>query len=302
MMYARFDEAHLVNDREMLCMAVSSLDEPLPEGKELQIRLGDVSFQLDRSRLEDHTVSYSPMLTVKSDPLAQPGDKAYDLTTVIERVAFTPFGTRVVMANQEIGSGAHFNYAFADQNGRLLSPCIDLWSSNDAASPEHPVHTQNEMWFVQSNKQEAIQMIPRRWIGEEENYPKHLRTAYVPLQSLPTAIPLEGRGMLYIQAVDLTPDGFMVSYTADTLSDSLSFDLADAFNTSLHFNFVSFDSVNFSKGLLQKGGFWSDEYKGRQVSYVTAEDLQKVKTLEINYYTVQWEFVSDQAIVIPLAP
>ncbi len=301
-LHARFDEARLVSDRELLCMAVSSLDEPLPEGKELQIKFGDVSFQLDRSRLQDPTVSYLPMLGVKSNPLALPGDKAYGLTTVIERISFTPFGTRIVMTNQEIGNGTHFNYAFADQNGRLLSPCMDLWSSNDTASPEHPAFTQNEMWFVQNNIQEAIHMIPTRWVGEDEIYPKHFRTAYVPLDNLPAVIPLEGRGTLYIQAVDLAPDGFLVSYSVDTLNDYLSFDLADAVNESLHFNYVSFDSVDFAKGFLQKGGYWSDDYKGRQVSYVTAEDLQKVKTLEINYYTGLWEFVSDQAVVIPLAP
>ena len=300
--YARFDEAHLISDREMLCMAVSSLDAPLPEGRELQIKLGNVSFQLDRSQFQDSTVSYSPMLTIKSNPLAQPGDKAYSLTSVIERVAFTPLGTRIVMTNQELGSGAHFNYEFADQNGLLFTPCIDLWSSNSAASPEHPRYTQNEKWFVQNNRQKALQMIPKRGTGEENIYPKYFRTAYVPLEHLPATIPLEGRGTLNIQSVDLAPDGFLVSYTVDGLKDSLSFDLADANNESLHFNFVSFDSVDFVKDLLQKGGYWSNEYKGRQVSYVTMQDLQKVKTLEISYYTGLWEFVTDQEIEIPLVP
>ena len=204
--------------------------------------------------------------------------------------------------NQEMGDGPHFSYQVADQNGRPLSPIAMQWSSSNTASGEHPAVTHNEMWFMQDNRQEALQMIPQKWTGEEEIYPKHYRTAYVPLENFPSAIPLEGRGTLYIQSVDLTPNGFLVSYTIDSLNDYLSFDLADAVNESLHFNYVSFDSVDFAKGFLQKGGYWSDDYKGRQVSYVTAEDLQKVKTLEINYYAGLWEFVSDQAVVIPLAP
>ena len=297
-----FSEAHLINDRELQCVAVASMKEPITSSKELKIWMSDISFILDRSLLKDPTVSYSPMLVIKSNPLAQPGDKGYNLSTTIRRIAFTPFGMRIVTDNQETGSGPDFSYQVADKSGRLLSPSAVQWSSSNTASPEHPAITRSEMWFAKNNVQEAIQLIPKRWVGEEEIYPKYYRTAYVPLDSLPANIPLEGRGMLHIESADLTPDGFLVSYTIDGLNDYLSFDLADANNESLHFNFVSFDSVNFAKDLLQEGGYWSNEYKGRQVSYVTAEDLQKVKTLEISYYTGLWEFVCDQAVVIPLVP
>lgn len=301
-------EAHLINDRELLCMAAYSLEEPLPMGQELAIAAVNkdghlapaIPFTLNFSRQQDPTVSYTPMLTVESNPMAVPEDRENGLTTVIERIAFTPFGLRIVLNNQDIGNGTYFNYVFADSQGALLSPYTNVWRSNSTASREHPAWTLNETWFLGGNAISTIQLVPVRHDVPGKEYQQATRTAYVPIDSLPATVPLEGGGIVHVQAVSLEKDGFMVSYTVEGYADNLYFDLAGTGNRPLNLNFISIRDEDLVSGLLKQGGYWSSEYKGRTVARVSAEDLHQVKELSIQYYTGTSILLPEEAVIIQL--
>lgn len=301
-------EAHLISDRELMCMAAYSLEEPLPMGQELAIATENkdghlapaIPFTLNYSRRQDPTVSYTPALSAKSNPFAAPEDREYGLTAVIERIAYTPFGIRIVVNNENIGNGTYFSYAFADSNGKLLSPYTDIVRSNSNASLEHPAWTRNEKWFLFGKAANEIHLVPVQHIKLDGGYGQFLRTAYVPIDSLPAAVQLEEGGTVLVQAVSIEKDGFLVSYTLEGYADYIYFDLAGEGSKPLNLNFISFSSVDLAQGLLQAGGYWSSEYKGRRVARVTAEDIENVKELSIHYYAGTSVLKPEEAVVIKL--
>ena len=302
-------EARFISDHELLCMAVYSLEEPLPTGQELAFATAkdghlaqDIPFMLNFSRRQDPTRSYAPALCVKSNPFAAPEDREYGLTTLIERISFTPFGIRIAMNSQSIGNGTYFSYAFANSQGRLLSPYADTSHGDSSASPEHPAWTRNEKWFLNDKAANAIHLVPVQSIKLEDGYGQFMRTAYVSIHSLPAAVELDGGGTVHVQAVSTEEDGFLVSYTSEGYANHLAFDLAGEDGQPLKLNFVSFQDADLVHGLLQAGGFWSSEYKGRSVARVTGEDLKKVKALSIQYYAGLCELKPEEAVIINLDP
>jgi hypothetical protein len=73
-------------------------------------------------------------------------------------------------------------------------------------------------------------------------------------------------------------------------------------NQLLNLNFVSFSGMDLAHGLLQAGGFWSSEYKGRRVARVSAEDLEKVRGLSIHYDVGISVLKPENAVIIKLEP
>lgn len=299
-MHLTLKEAHLISDREMLCMFAVSLEKPLPIGQELTI--GGIPLTLDVSRRKDSTVSCSPKLSVKSNPFATFDDRECALNTIIERVAFTPLGTRIVVNNQEIGNGTYFHYAFADSKGELMQPYTDIKRSNPSASPEHPAWTLNETWCLGGKASNAIQLVPFQNMRPTDGNGQFVHTAYIPIESLPASIPLNGGGTIQVQAFSLEEDGFLVSYTLKGYTGYISFDLAGDGNQPMHLNFVGFNSVDLNHGFLQAGGYWSSEYKGKRVARVSAQDIAKVKELCIQYDAGKYTLKPEEAVLIRLEP
>ncbi len=304
-------EAHLISDRELMCMAAYSLEEPLPMGQELAIATVNkeghlapsIPFTLNSSRRQDPTRSYAPMLSIKSNPFAAPEDREYGLTTVIERIACTPFGIRIVVNNENIGNGTYFSYAFANDNGKLLSPYTDMLRSNSSASLEYPAWIRNEKWFLFDIAASAIHLVPvQHIIPDGGDYGQFVRTACVPIESLPATVPLEGGGAVHVQAVSIEEDGFLVSYTSEGYAHYLAFDLAGEDAKPLKLNFVSFEDADLVHGYLQAGGFWSSEYKGKRVARVDAEDLKKVRAISIQYHAGTNVLKPEDTVIINLEP
>lgn len=305
-------EGHPLDANTLSCMVVYSLAQPLPENATLVLgapfseqenRFMDeqgIHIQFDRSAEKDPTQGYRPMVQ-KAEPIEiWGGEKAVDFDFMVERVAFTPFGNRVLLNfTSRSERDSSFDLAILDDEGRSLPIFSKTGTGNSLASKEHPQQVRNEVWFMGGEGSRQLTLVPIQW-KSFDNYADVIRQTVVPLGQLPCELNLDNGGKLRVERCDISGDGFLVSYVPQGLTGHLAFDLAGTDGKTTGFNFVSYDAVNLPKGFLQKGGYWSQEYKGRIVSRVTAEEIQKAKGLLVEYRMGEQEMLTRHAIQIPL--
>ena len=299
-----FSEGHLIDANTLACMVVYSLPEAPGPNPVFILEpdydaakgayVGGTAIQIERSAAKDLTRAVTPMLHCTEEWNGMP----YDF--VIERVAFTAFGNRVLInyksTDPENGSAG---FTLMDENNQILPVFSESRNGNGLASPEHPVQVRNDIWFLGGEDSSTLSLASTHFQSYLD-YTDIRKRLYVPLSELPARLALENGAIIEVKSCEIAADGFLLSYATEGLAGRMNFDLADASGASTGFNYVSYDEYDVSRGLLLSGGYWSEEYKGRSVSRVTAGEVEKVTGIIIEYFVNELSLLQESAITIPL--
>lgn len=308
------EEARLLDDRTLQCMLVYSLEAPLHPEQPIELfafwdaegnPTSGLRYQLDARNAVDPARVTTPGLEVPMVPKADAEGRHNGQVTVIKRIAQTPFGTRVALNVKDEGTYAFFSYGFADGDGSILPQYTCGWRSHSDASREHPYWMRNDIWLLNAQPLDTLQLLPISFDGfpeqTQEGIQQNLRTQFIPLDSLPTDVPLESGRTLHVQSMQIIPDGFEIAYRVDgDKGEYLNFVLADAAGNTLDYNYVSYSTHSPAKGLLYAGGYWSEAYKDRTVPRVTPEEVAKIGGMVAEYWAEEGHFVPEEAVVIDL--
>lgn len=299
-------EGHPIDDRTLSCMVALSLESPISDGSVLTFApdfddaanayAGGIAVKLDISRRQDSTVAYAPMGEVVCF-LEHEHNAVTDYDFVIERIAFTPFGGRVLLNFRETNDYNGFlNCPVVDANGDVMTTFAATQSFRDDASAEHPFWVRNEIWFFCDRVDEALSLVPLQSTNDPGVF-DYTQTA-VPLSTLPADVTLKNGQTVRIENLELAEDGFYLMYSQRNFTNYLSFDLADAEGQALGFDFTSCASYTHDhvQGLLGFGAYWTQEYKGQIVPTITPDEIQKVKTLLIGYQASGTRMMTEAAI------
>jgi len=303
-------EGHLLDARTLACIGVMSLEKPLADGQVLTIGpefdeeknqyVGGIPVVVNRNAAKDPTIGYTPMQVATQSFSYVKGGRNEEYQYVVERVAKTPFGNRILINFRDIGgTTACMPMQIIDATANVLPVFSATYTSHSEASREHPQQMRNEVWFYGGLDSDTLRIMPEQDIPVKY-HSNTMKTAYVSLDSLPIRVKLDNGSALTITAVSVTKDGFLVEYLPEGHTGYLEFDLANAQNQQLNLNFVSFDETTPVKERLMSGGYWSREYKDRIVSAVTQKDLDQIKTLSIDYRMGESRLLEDMAVKINL--
>ena len=303
-------EGHLLDDYTMACIAGFSLAEPLPQNPTLSLApvfdekanaYGDgISVSIMQNAASDASVSHRPLVHSAQALHLWDEETSIPFDFLIERVAFTPFGNRVLMNFKSTsGQNAYGEFALSDESGNHLTVFEQSRNGHSLASPEHPVQVRNEIWFFGGEESQALTLLPVQHKSFAD-YTNILQTIYLPFAQLPTRTELENGAVVTVEACDLTKDGFLISYTTEGLPGYLRFDLANEAGVSTDFNYVTYLMQSIPDRLLQTGGYWSEEYKGKTVSRVSEEALKKATGIILEYSVGEAAPLTENAVTIPL--
>ena len=306
---SQFSEGYPIDDTSQYSFVLMSLPQPIADGQtltfgaqwnsDLQAWEGGVSVTVDRSRANDPTVAYTPSLNVKKTMALWEGNAAVEYDFTVERVAYTPFGNRMLIRfTGTCERNQYLDCRLTDDTGAMLNliPTMQRFQTN--ASAEHPVENLNEIWFFGGEGSQSLTLVPLGGNWETSNT-SH-RTASVTLNSFPADVTLENGVTLRVESCALDEGGFYALYTTDGYAGYVSFDLGDAAGNSLGLVFAGYQLDDHSLGLLGYGGYWCEEYQGNTVSRVTPEQLAQVKTLLIDYTVGFPELIEDEKIQVDL--
>jgi hypothetical protein len=305
----QFCEGHPIDAHSQYSFVLLTLSSPIKDGQVLtfaptwnvdkQTWSGGVKLTVDRSQAKDATVAYQPATHVQKKITLWKGEHAVDYDFTVERVAYTPFGNRVLINfTGTCESNQYLDFQLQDENGKALNIVPMLLGFNTTASAEHPVSKYNEAWFFGGENSQTLTLVP---IGGDEAQTNNVnRVACVKLDKLPAGVLLEGGVTLHVESCDITGSGFYTLYSTDGYAGYVSFDLGDANGNSLGLNYNSYTLDNHNRGLLGYGGYWSEEYKGKEVPRVTPEQLSQIRTLLINYTAGAPTLLESEAIKVNL--
>ena len=308
---SQFSEGHPIDAYSQYSVMLCSLAEPIRDGQILTLGAmwnldkqeweGGVRLRVDRSNAKDPTVAYQPMLRVQKPMVLWEGENAVDYDFTVRRVAYTPFGNRMLIRfTGTCENNQYLDYQLLDQNGQALNLIPASFRFQSHASAEHPVATDNEVWFFGGENSRSLTLTPLGGNARDEQNAN--RVASVSLDTLPADVLLENGVTLHVDSCALTEGGFLALYSADGYAGYVSFDIGDADGKSLGFVFNSYLMDQHRRGMLGYGGYWSEEYKGKMVPRVSPDQLAQAQTLLINYTVGYPRTLDDDAVSIILHP
>lgn len=296
-------EAYLPDEENTLCcLAVYSLPEPLPDGAALDIGVGEklLTVRIDRSRAQDPTVAYAPMQeeTVCYVPYSESG-REETCTLIIERIAFTPFGGRILMQmkQNQTSSFPLEDFTLYDDQGSRLPLFDQTYSYNSNASEEHPFWVRNEKWFAGGQDACALTIVPTVYGDSLDGKNNDL---LVPIDSLPADVTLANGTQLRVLGFSADENGFIVPVM---IKEGITYwlrEFADAQGNDLSFNYISGQSAHRKTGVIQLEGAWSEFYKDRIVPMVTQEQIDEIRYLVFNTTNLNDYPLWEKAITVKL--
>ena len=308
-----FREGRPIDGYAQYCMMLYTLEEPLENDAVLLFGAewnndkeqyeGIKRVVVDRSHANDPTQAITPMTHIQAtfDQGEENHNNAYDF--VIERVARTPFGNRLVLNFKGVSERTQcMTFRLLDENGEPLfmtNPTTTYWLD---ASREHPVQRRQEAWFFGGDDGKSISLAPvgSAWLSHEQTG----RKAVVPLSSLPTDITLENGTVMHIESCDIIRGGIEVLYSLKGADSFACFDLAGVDGRSLGLGLQTawgpWQSADRVRRLYSYYDSWAGIVDGRVVCRVTEEQLKQAENLIVDYTVGDQRLLVDDAITIPL--
>ena len=263
---------------------------------------GGTVVTIDRSHAEDPTVAYTPgtELQLTYNPWAGEAERSYHM--VIDRVAFTPFGNRMVIRSEctDDLSAVFPLYLTDDQGDRLTTYSFGERTPGNA-SKTRPEWVENDVWFFGGENSASLTLTPMLSTDDREDL-HYVRTA-VPLSELPGKVTFADDTDCEIVRLQLQPDGLRMFYRPGTHLGYLDFELGDENGDPISNDVVghSANTGSVAEGLLGYGCYWTAEYKGQYVSMLTEEELAQAKTLVISHHEGLMEQDPEHAFTVPLS-
>lgn len=304
-----YGEGRLISDNELYTMQVYSLETPIDPSQPLLIGADDpnggegmpgFSLMIDVSQRVDPTVAVGPMPEETRTITTYTGSDPITMTLRVDRVAFTPFGNRLMLSTRQTSEMFLMNYVIMDDAGNVLPRADRGGRSSSIASEEHPVWTANEAWFAGGRDAASISVVPEQYYEIYEGYENHMKLQMVPLANVPSSVALENGSVIHLKGVTVGPEGFAVDYVPEGYTGHISFDLAGADGESAGLNYVSISGMTPRTGIFTDGGYWSEMYKDRTVARVSEADIAGVAGVLIDYRVEESELLKDAALVVPL--
>lgn len=307
-----FQEGHPIDAHTLYCLYAVSLDEPIPEGEQLvfgshwdkqaQRYTGGTAVTIDRSHAEDPTVAYTPgtELQLTYNPWAGEAERSYHM--VIDRVAFSPFGNRMVLRSEctDDLSAVFPLYLTDDQGDRLTTYSFGERTPGNA-SKTRPEWVENDVWFFGGEQSASLTLTPVRTVDNRED--RYFARTVVPLSDLPGKVSFGDGTDCEIVRLDLQPEGMRLWYLPGSHLGYLDFELGDENGDPISNDVVghSANTGSVAEGLLGYGCYWTAEYKGQYVSMLTEEELAQAKTLVISHHEGLMEQDPEHAFTVPLS-
>lgn len=303
---AMMREARLLDERTALCMFVMPLLRPLPASE--PFRLDVVSFREQPTVRIDAQSAVSPDVryeigqaaTFRQTHTQGAGEQFYACT--LESLTFSPLGNRLVIGQTDKGEGTPLlrQLILRDRTGQDL-PCVarTVWQSS-LASEEHPFAQRTALYFSGGEPGGAVSIMPSG-TTEPDDWAR-FETA-IDIGDLPVDLDVQGRQMR-VERFDLWASGFEVRYTADAgiRVPSSGFTAADEARRELALYPVSYGYADARTGEQVCGAYWQDEYKGRPVRRMQAEDLDQIRSLllRVDVLTREAPPIEAQAVRVEL--
>lgn len=307
-----YQEGHPIDDKSLYCLFAVSLMEPIPEGEQLlfgsqwdeqaQRYTGGTAVTIDRSRAQDPTVAYTPgtELQLTYNPWAGEAERSYHM--VIDRVAFTPFGNRMVLRSECTDDlSAIFPLVLTDDQGNRLATYSFGERTPGNASKTRPAWVRNDLWFFGGEQSASLTLTPVRTVDNRED--RYFARTVVPLSDLPGKVSFGDGTDCEIVRLDLQPEGMRLWYLPGSHLGYLDFELGDENGDPISNDVVghSANTGSVAEGLLGYGCYWTAEYKGQYVSMLTEEELAQAKTLVISHHEGLKEQDPEHAFTVPLS-
>lgn len=308
-----FCEGRPIDEYTQYGMMFYTLEEPLADEAVLSFGAvwnnekghyeGGTRVAIDRSRLSDPTQAITPMthIQVTFDQGEENHKNRYDF--VIERVARTPFGNRLVLSFKGTSERSQYmDFRLLDENGEPLfmtSPTSYYWLD---ASREHPVQRRQETWFFGGDDGESVSLAPigSAWLSHAQTG----RQAVVPLSALPTDITLENGTVMHIESCDIMRGGLEVLYSLKGEDSFTCFDLAGADGRSLGLGlrmaWGQWSNADRVRRLYSYFDSWAGVADGKVVYRVSEEELSQAENLIVDYTVGDQWLLRDDAVTIPL--
>lgn len=307
-----FQEGHPIDAQTLYCLYAVSLDEPIPEGEQLvfgshwdkqaQRYIGGTAVTIDRSRAQDPTVAYAPGTDLQLTYFPWTGEPERSYHMVIDRVAFTPFGNRMVLRSECTDDlSAVFPLVLTDDQGNRLATYSFGERTPGNASKTRPAWVWNDLWFFGGEQSASLTLTPVRTVDNRED--QYSARTVVPLSDLPGKVSFGDGTDCELVRLDLQPEGMRLWYLPGSHLGYLDFELGDENGNPISNDVVvhSANTGSVVEGLLGYGCFWTAEYKGQYVSMLTEEELAQAKTLVISHYEGLMEQDPEHAFTVPLS-
>lgn len=307
-----FQEGHPIDAHTLYCLYAVSLDEPIPEGEQLvfgshwdkqaQRYTGGTAVTIDRSRAQDPTVAYTPGTDLQLTYFPWAGEPERSYHMVIDRVAFTPFGNRMVLRSECTDDlSAIFPLVLTDDQGNRLATYSFGERTPGNASKTRPAWVRNDLWFFGGEQSASLTLTPVRTVDNRED--QYFARTVVPLSDLPGKVSFGDGTDCEIVRLDLQPEGMRLWYLPGSHLGYLDFELGDENGDPISNDVVghSANTGSVVEGLLGYGCYWTAEYKGQYVSMLTEEELAQAKTLVISHHEGLMEQDPDHAFTVPLS-
>lgn len=307
-----YQEGHPIDDKSLYCLYAVSLDEPIPEGEQLvfgshwdeqaQRYTGGTAVTIDRSRAQDPTVAYTPGTDLQLTYFPWAGEPERSYHMVIDRVAFTPFGNRMVLRSECTDDlSAVLPLVLTDDQGDRLTTYSFGERTPGNASKTRPEWVENDVWFFGGENSASLTLTPVRTVDNRED--RYFARTVVPLSDLPGKVSFGDGTDCEIVRLDLQPEGMRLWYLPGSHLGYLDFELGDENGDPISNDVIghSANTGSVAEGLLGYGCYWTAEYKGQYVSMLTEEELAQAKTLVISHHEGLMEQDPDHAFTVPLS-
>ena len=307
-----YQEGHPIDDKSLYCLYAVSLAEPIPEGEQLvfgshwdeqaQRYTGGTAVTIDRSRAQDPTVAYTPGTDLQLTYFPWAGEPERSYHMVIDRVAFTPFGNRMVLRSECTDDlSAVLPLVLTDDQGNRLATYSFGERTPGNASKTRPAWVRNDLWFFGGEQSASLTLTPVRTVDNRED--RYFARTVVPLSDLPGKVSFGDGTDCEIVRLDLQPEGMRLWYLPGSHLGYLDFELGDENGDPISNDVVghSANTGSVAEGLLGYGCYWTAEYKGQYVSMLTEEELAQAKTLVISHHEGLMEQDPEHAFTVPLS-
>lgn len=307
-----FQEGHPIDAHTLYCLYAVSLDEPILEGEQLvfgshwdkqaQRYTGGTAVTIDRSRAQDPTVAYTPGTDLQLTYFPWAGEPERSYHMVIDRVAFTPFGNRMVLRSECTDDlSAIFPLVLTDDQGNRLATYSFGERTPGNASKTRPAWVRNDLWFFGGEQSASLTLTPVRTVDNRED--QYFARTVVPLSDLPGKVSFGDGTNCEIVRLDLQPEGMRLWYLPGSHLGYLDFELGDENGDPISNDVIghSANTGSVAEGLLGYGCYWTAEYKGQYVSMLTEEELAQAKTLVISHHEGLMEQDPEHAFTVPLS-
>ncbi len=296
-----WEEGHPDGDKALQCLAVLTLENPVPDGAMLSF--GDASpVRIDRSQAKDPTRAVKPKQQITLNYERFSG-KAITFQATIARVSFGPFGNRILVLNRDDGrSGIDaLPCVLEDEAGKRLPMILTGYQGSSLASPVNPIEVHNEVYFLGGEDMTTLRLIPYQDMEKDREKPL---PAALPLTGpFPARVPLSNGAEMTIHAVQINENGCTIHHSA-TGPDYVTFEVGDADHKpiqKLNEQAVTFDGYDLKAQALVSSLLWVSEYKGQPVSRVSDTDIKQAHTLLVSgSWRYETRTLPDLAVEVPL--